>query len=148
MKFARTVFTGAGIWGFVVLSPLYFSFDLIGSLDPPPITHGDFYYGFIAVALTWQVAFLIIGSDPVRFRPMIIPAIAEKFLYVSTLTALWAQGRVRTGEFSVAVPDFAIGLLFMVAYSNLRRARADARDIPDRPRSSRAVAGRRLEEQA
>src|SRR6478735_1456044 len=104
MKFARTVFTCAGIWGFVVLSPWYFNFDLIGSLDPPPIMYGDFYYGFIAVALTWQVAFLIIGSDPVRFRPMMIPAIAEKFLYVSTLTALWAQGRVSTGEFSVAVP--------------------------------------------
>ena len=53
MRFARTVFTCAGIWGLVVLSGLYFSVDLIGSLDPPPITHRDFYYGFVAVAVTW-----------------------------------------------------------------------------------------------
>ena len=29
----------AGIWGVLVITPLYFMFDLIGRNDPPPITH-------------------------------------------------------------------------------------------------------------
>jgi hypothetical protein len=148
MGFAKTVFTCAGIWGLLVLSPLYLTFDLIGRVDPPPITHADFYYGFVAVALTWQMAFLIIGRDPVRFRPMMIAAIAEKFLYVSTLTALWIQGRLNTGEFSLAVPDFAIGILFVVAYSRVRSAFEDVGEIQERPGSSRSVSGRRAEGRA
>jgi hypothetical protein len=38
MRFAKIVFWVAGIWGFVILTPLYFMFDLIGRQDPPPIT--------------------------------------------------------------------------------------------------------------
>ena len=39
MKFAKTVFWIAGIWGVLVVAPLYLMFDLIGRKDPPPITH-------------------------------------------------------------------------------------------------------------
>ena len=39
MKFAKIIFWIAGIWGVLVLTPLYFMFDLIGRKDPPPITH-------------------------------------------------------------------------------------------------------------
>ena len=35
MKFAKVVFWIAGIWGFLVILPLYFMFDLIGRKDPP-----------------------------------------------------------------------------------------------------------------
>ncbi len=38
MKFAKIVFWCAGIWGILVLTPLYFMFDVIGRQDPPPIT--------------------------------------------------------------------------------------------------------------
>ena len=47
MKFARIVFRIAAIWGVLVLTPLYFMFNLIGRNDPPPITHPAFFYGFI-----------------------------------------------------------------------------------------------------
>jgi hypothetical protein len=92
MRFAQRVFTGAGIWGLVVLAPLYFSFDLIGRQYPPPITHPDFFYGFAGVAIAWQIAFLVIGRDPDRFQPMMLAAILEKFGYVATLTVLFLQG--------------------------------------------------------
>ena len=39
MKFAKVVFWVAGIWGLLVITPLYFIFDLIGKNDPPAITH-------------------------------------------------------------------------------------------------------------
>src|ERR1700722_12860196 len=94
MKFARVVFWFAGVLGFLEITPLYFLYDTVGRRTPPPLTHPDFYYGFVGVALAWQLAFLIIGSDPVRYRPMMIPAIAEKFLYGVTLIVLYLQERI------------------------------------------------------
>ena len=81
MKFAKIVFWIAGIWGFLMIMPLYFIFDLIGRQDPPPITHPAFYYGFVGVALVWQLTFIFIARDPLRFRPIMIPAILEKLVY-------------------------------------------------------------------
>src|SRR5215469_6103014 len=70
MKFARVVYWVAGIWGILLITPLYFMFELIGRKDPPAITHPGFYYGFVGVALAWQIAFLVIARDPARMRPM------------------------------------------------------------------------------
>lgn len=35
-------------------------------------------YGFIGVAAAWQVAFLLIAQDPLRYRLLILPGILEK----------------------------------------------------------------------
>jgi hypothetical protein len=115
MKFARIVFVCAGGWGILVLTPLYFLYDTIGRQYPPPGTHPDFYYGFVSVAIVWQIAFLVIASDPLRFRPLIAVAILEKFGYVATLSVLYALGRIVPGQFAVAVPDAILGLLFVAA---------------------------------
>ena len=85
MKFAKIVFWIAGIWGVLMLTPLYFIFDMIGRNDPPPITHPAFYYGFVSVGLAFQVVFIVIARDPVRLRPMMIPSMLEKFGYGATL---------------------------------------------------------------
>ena len=116
MKFAKIVFWIAAIWGFLVLTPLYFMFDVIGRQDPPPITHPGFYYGFVGVALAWQVAFLVIASDPVRFRPMMIVAALEKFGYVISLTALYLQARLHASDLVFAGADLLIGALFVIAF--------------------------------
>jgi hypothetical protein len=116
MRLAKLVFTVAGVWGLIVLTPLYFTFDTIGAMYPPPIAHPDFYYGFVGVAMAWQVGFLVIGRDPVRFRLMMIPAMLEKFIYVTTLSVLYAQRRLQFGQFVVAVPDFVLGVLFVAAF--------------------------------
>src|SRR6516164_906314 len=57
MKFAKIVFWVAAICGLLIISPLYFLFDLIGKQDPPPITHPGFFYGFVGLALVWQITF-------------------------------------------------------------------------------------------
>jgi hypothetical protein len=116
MSFAKIIFRIAGIWGLLILTPLYFFYDRIGRDYPPPITHPDFYYGFVGVALVWQIAFLVIGSNPVRFRPLMIVAMLEKFCYVITLVALHLQGRLAASQAAVAVPDFVLGILFVVAW--------------------------------
>src|SRR5262249_39007434 len=120
MKFARRVFAGAGIWGLLVVLPLYFLFDLIGQKNPPAITHPEFYYGFVAVTLAWQVAFLTIASDPVRFRPLMIPAMVEKFGYVATLLVLYTQSRVPSWGLVLGAADFILGSLFVIAFLSLK----------------------------
>jgi vacuolar-type H+-ATPase subunit I/STV1 len=116
MKFAKTVFWVAGIWGFLVLTPLFFMFDLIGRKDPPPITHPAFYYGFAGTALAWQVGFLVIATNPVRFRPLMIAAILEKFSYAATLTVLYLQQRLHASDLSFGGVDLLLGVLFVIAY--------------------------------
>jgi len=58
MKFAKVVFLVAGIYGLIVLLPLYFMEAQTGRDYPPPITHPEYYYGFIGVAVAWQLVFL------------------------------------------------------------------------------------------
>ena len=116
MRFAKAVFRIAGIWGVIILVPLYFMYDSIGRQYPPPITHPDFFYGFLAVTVAWQVAFLVIASDPIRFRPLMVPAMLEKFIYVVTMIVLYAKGQLQFGQFAVAIPDLVLGSLFVVAY--------------------------------
>ena len=120
MRFARVVFLIAGIWGVFVVTPLYFLFDLIGRQYPPPITHPDFYYGFASVTLAWQVAFLVIASNPLRLRPMIAVAILEKFGYVTSLGVLYARGQLQVGQVAVGGPDLLLGLLFIAAFLKTR----------------------------
>jgi|SRR4051794_29294039 hypothetical protein len=116
MKFAQRVFTAAGIWGLLVVFPLYFLFDEIGRKNPPAITHPDFFFGFIAVTLAWQVAFLVIATDPGRYRLLIFPAMLEKFGYVATLLVLYTQGRVPSSSLVFAVIDGLLGILFLVSF--------------------------------
>ena len=128
MKFAKVVFWIAGGWGVLVLTPLYFIYDKIGVQDPPPITHPAFYYGFAGVAMVWQFAFLVIGSEPARFRPVMILAVLEKFTYGVTLAVLYLQGRLHVPDFALGGIDTFLGILFVVAFLKTGTAvRAGAR---------------------
>src|SRR5271154_2421350 len=116
MKFARIVFCIAGIWGVLILTPLYFIFDMIGHNDPPPITHPAFYYGFVSVGLAFQIAFIVIALDPVRLRPMMIPSMIEKFGYSTTLIVLYLQNRLHPQDLALGGVDVLFGLLFLAAF--------------------------------
>jgi hypothetical protein len=116
MKFARIVFLIAGAWGFAIMTPLYFTFDLVGRSYPPPITHPELYYGFVGVTLVWQIAFLIIATDPPRHRPIMLAAILEKLVYVATMGTLYMNGHLKVGQFAVAGPDFVLAMLFVAAF--------------------------------
>jgi len=124
MKFAKIVFRIAAIWGFLIITPLYFLFDLVGKNDPPPITHPAFYYGFVGVALVWQFAFLIIASDPIRFRLLMIAAILEKLVYSVPVIILVSQKRMNPNDLVFAGIDLFLGVLFVFAY--LRTPRVPA----------------------
>jgi hypothetical protein len=116
MKFSKTVFWIAGIWGLALITPLYFLFDKIGQRDPPPITHPGFFYGFVGCALAWQVAFCFIATDPVRYRPLMIPSVLEKATFAIALATLFSQGRTHPLDLMFAATDGLLGLLFLIAY--------------------------------
>ena len=116
MKFAKVVFWVAGIWGLLVITPLYFMFGLIGKNDPPAITHPGFYYGFVGCALAWQIAFLFIARDPVRLRVMMIPSVVEKFAYCTAVIVLVMQGRTNQRDLLFAATDLTLGALFVAAW--------------------------------
>jgi hypothetical protein len=116
MKFAKVVFWVAGIWGLLIITPLYFLFDVIGKKDPPPITHPGFYYGFVGLGLAWQIAFLVIAQDPVKYRLMMLPSIVEKFSYAVAVVLLVMQGRTNPRDLVFAATDGLLGVLFIVAW--------------------------------
>ena len=120
MRFARIVFVVAGIWGIAVLTPFYWLVDVTGRQYTSPTEYPHFFYGFFSVAMAWQIAFLVIGSNPVRFRPLMIPAAIEKVGYVVTLAVLYGQARISTADAQAAGPDLLLGILFIVAFAKIR----------------------------
>jgi hypothetical protein len=122
MRFARWVFRLAGIYGLIVLLPQYFMEERIGRDDPPPITHPEHFYAFLGVAVAWQVAFLVIAQDPVRFRPMMIPAILEKSGFAIAAPILFIQRRVSGVVLAFGIMDLILGLLFLAAFQRTRAA--------------------------
>jgi hypothetical protein len=115
-RFAKIVFIVAGIWGFAVMTPLYFAFDLIGRTYPPPLTHPDIYYGFVGVTLVWQFAFFLIATNPARYRLIMIAAVLEKLVYVATLCIVYMRGEMQAGQLIAIPPDLTLGILFIVAF--------------------------------
>jgi hypothetical protein len=120
MRFARIVFTVAGVYGLLVLTPMYFTFDLVGRQTPPPVTHPEFYYGFVSLGLVWQIAFLLIATDPARFRPMMIPSVLEKATWFFTVVVLYLQHRTGMRMLTAAIADAILGLLFIASFLKTR----------------------------
>lgn len=119
-RFARRVFTGAGIYGLLVLLPQYFMETRIGIDHPPPITHPEHFYGFIGVALAWQLAFLLIGRDPQRYRLFMLPAVVEKLSFAIPVFILLAQQRVAPLLAGFAALDLLLAVLFVAAFRSCR----------------------------
>jgi hypothetical protein len=120
MTFARWLFRIAGIYGLLVLTPIYFMESRIGQDSPLEITHPEYFYGFVGVGLAWQVAFLVIGQGPVRYRLMMIPAIVEKATFAAAAAVLYAQQRIPGPVFAAGMVDLTWGVLFAVAFWRTR----------------------------
>jgi len=116
MKFAKRVFSVAGVYGVIVIVPMYFAEGRIGRDHPPAITHPEFYYGFLGVALAWQVVFLVLAQDPSRYRPMIIPSVLEKVSYGIALVFLLLEHRIPLVVFGLGSVDWIFAVLFVAAY--------------------------------
>jgi hypothetical protein len=116
MRFARWTFLIAGIYGLLALVPMYFMETQIGIDTPPAITHPEYFYGFIGVAIAFQLVFIIISTDPLKYRPLMLAAIIEKFSFVIAVAILVLSGRT-SGQIVIGAGiDLVLGLLFILVW--------------------------------
>src|SRR5579863_3875124 len=126
MKFAKIVFLVAGIYGLLILTPIYFMENKIGRETPPAITHPEYFYGFLGAALAWQVLFLVLSTDPVRYRAMILPSILEKISYGIALAVLYSLHRLPLSVLAIGSGDWIFAFLFLAAYFTTKSDRITA----------------------
>lgn len=120
MKFAKLTFLIAGIYGLVALVPLYFLEQQTGSHYPPPITHPEYYYGFAGVGVAWQLAFIVMSRDPVRYRSLMPVGVVEKASFFIPAVWLYAQHRLSPSMFAGGLIDGLLGVLFLLSYLKTR----------------------------
>jgi hypothetical protein len=116
MKVARWIFGSACVYGFLVITPLYFMEARIGHDDPPAITHPEYFYGFVGITLAWQVVFLMIAREPGRYRPLMLASVLEKLAWGVAAIALFQQQRVSGMTLGFGGIDLLLGALFVVAF--------------------------------
>lgn len=106
------MFLIAGIYGVAALLPQYF---VKPSADRP-----DFFYGFIGIALVWQLAFILISRDVVRFRPLMPIAVLEKWSFGIPAVILFTQGRIPREMLLAGSVDLVLSVLFLIAWLRTR----------------------------
>lgn len=115
-RFARLVFFIAAVYGITLLAPQYFLEQKVNTDFPPAITHPEYFYGFVGLALVWQFAFVVIARDVVRFRPLMPIAVLEKLSFGGAAVVLYALGRLHMQVLALGLLDLVLGALFVVAY--------------------------------
>jgi hypothetical protein len=127
MKFAKIVYLIAGIYGLLVILPLFIGEGYLNQQMPPAMNHPEYYYGFACVTLAWQFAFLVVWRDPARYRPLMPVTVLEKWGFFVATIVLYLLQRVSPAMFITSGIDFVLGILFIVAY--LCTARQEAREV-------------------
>jgi hypothetical protein len=120
MKFAKYTFLVSGIYGLIVLVPQLFLETKIGQDQPPAITHPEFFYGFICVGVAFQFVFLIIASDPVKYRQLMLVSLVEKFPFFITVIILYLQSRVHWQILAGGSIDGFWGTMYIISYIKTR----------------------------
>lgn len=126
MHIAKWVFRIAGIYGIVMLVPAYFM-----ERTFTDSMHPEFYYGFLGVGLAFQVLFLMLATDPGRYRPMMLPSILEKVSYGAATFWLYFVQRADSTVLLGGCVDWLFVGLFTWAY--LATAHAPAPGLRTRP---------------
>ena len=116
MKFAKRVFGVAGVYGVLVLVLQYFMEGKISADNPPAITHPEYFYGFIGVGLAWQILFLVIARDPVRYRLAMLPVALEKLTFCGATSVLYFQQKLALQVFVFGLVDLVFAGLFIAAF--------------------------------
>jgi hypothetical protein len=115
MRVARLIFQIAGIYGLIVVAPLFFLEGTIDAAAPPAITHPEYFYGFACVTLAWQVLFLVVARDPVRYRALMPVAMLEKVSGMVFIVLVLLHRSPMTMLFLGSI-DVCLGIAFLIAY--------------------------------
>ena len=112
MRLARWVFRVAGLYGIFVAAPMFF----LERQMAPGATHPVFFYAWVSVNLAWQVLFVVLSTDPMRYRPMMPVCVLEKAAAVVAIPWLYVVGRVEGMWLGAAAVDLVFAVLFVAAY--------------------------------
>jgi len=112
VRFARWVFGAAGLYGIVVVAPMFF----MERQMAPGAAHPVFFYAWVSVDLVWQILFLMLSTDPTRYRPMMPVCVLEKAVAVVAIPWLYVVGRVGGMWLGAAAVDLVFAVLFLGAY--------------------------------
>ena len=123
MKFAKYTFLIAGIYGVLALVPQYFLLEKNGQDFPPAITHLEYYYGFVGIALVFQLVFFVIFTDPIKNRALIAVSILEKLSFAVPVAILYSRGMVSSSIFTAGLIDLLLGILFTISFIKTRPGR-------------------------
>ena len=123
MSFAKWVYRLAGIYGFIVLAPLLIAEPTIAA-QTGPITYPEYYYGFAGSALVFQALFLLISTDPARYRRVMLISVAEKAAFPAAVWPLYLSGRTQGPIVVFATIDAVLGVLFALSWLRTRPAAA------------------------
>jgi hypothetical protein len=93
----RWTFLVAGAYGLFTLVPGYFLEAELTATTSPAVANPEFYYGFYRIALVWQIAFFVVATDPIRFRPLVALSVLEKLSFFGTCLVLFLIGRLPPG---------------------------------------------------
>lgn len=110
--FVKRVYLGAAIYGFLVLVPQYF----LESALVPPTPHPEQFYGFIGLALVWQIVFVMIARDVGRYRVLMPVTVLEKLAFGLPAMILFMLARVPVEVLVFGLIDLFLGVLFFVAF--------------------------------
>ena len=115
MKFARWVFLAAGIFGLVLLIPLVYSILVSRQpILPGGSSVGLFFYVSVFQYVCWQILYLFLAKDPLRYRPIMIPAFLA--IAVTPFYPIWLY----VYGFRLWIPitgiNIAFALLFVLAF--------------------------------
>lgn len=89
-SFARWVFGIAGLYGIIILAPML----LLERQMAPGAVHPVFFYAWVSVGLAWQILFIVLSMNPVRYRPMMLVCVLQKMTAGSVTRA---QGTPQAG---------------------------------------------------
>ena len=113
-SFARRVYLGAAIYGFLAVPPLY-------------LTQGDdqlrlMAFAFAGIALVFQGVFLVIARDPARYVALLPLTVFEKISFAVPALAFWARGQAGWSMGLGGAIDLVLAVLFFIAWRKMKTA--------------------------
>jgi hypothetical protein len=115
MKLARWVFLIAGILDLLPVVPLAYAAISNGEAILPDVASmGLFFYVSVFQYVCWQMLYIVLARDPVRYRPMMIPAFLVEVTAPFNPAWLFLYGF--RFWIPIAVVDLVLAILFVVAF--------------------------------
>ncbi|HTH81564.1 MAG TPA: hypothetical protein VL490_01440 [Mucilaginibacter sp.] len=111
IKMVQYIFLISGVYGILMLLPQFFRENIFA-----PLTHPEFFYGFLIVTMGFQAIFLLIASNPARYRQAMLVCLIPKAGFVSTCYLLFIQNRLAKDMFITSFGDMLMLLLFCYSY--------------------------------